>query len=392
MNIRKLCCAVLAVSCLILAGCSGNENAVFVQSVADLEALGSLAANDRFAGMVVSEHVTEIQKDADKTVAELLVQEGQDVQEGQALFTYDVEQLQLSLDKQLLELEQLKATIENYQIQIEELKRGEATSTGSDKLQYTIQIQTTQIDLKEAELNLQAKEKTVAQSQTLLENVTVTAPVAGRVTSISESGMDNQGNPVAFITIQQAGSFRVKGTLGELQRGVITEGVRIKVVSRTDETQCWYGTVGLVDYESPTQGNTNSNMMIGGNFDSMTATSNYPFYVDLESTEGLLLGQHVYMELALEEATQASGPVISSAFICYDENGSTYVWAEDGSSLEKRSVTIGQENFMLGTVEILEGLDAEDYIAFPDPEVCIPGAPTTRTEPVNPAEEGSEVS
>ena len=113
MNIRKLCCAVLAVSCLILAGCSGNENAVFVQSVAELEALGSLAANDRFAGMVVSEHVTEIQKDADKTVAELLVQEGQDVQEGQALFTYDVEQLQLSLDKQLLELEQLKATIEN---------------------------------------------------------------------------------------------------------------------------------------------------------------------------------------------------------------------------------------------------------------------------------------
>jgi hypothetical protein len=98
------------------------------------------------------------------------------------------------------------------------------------------------------------------------------------------------------------------------------------------------------------------------------------------------------MELAFEEGSQPSGPVISSAFICYEENGSAFVWVEEGSSLKKRNVTIGQENFMLGTVEILEGLEAEDYIAFPDPEVCVPGAPTTRTEPVNPAEEGSEVS
>lgn len=392
MNLKRIACGLLSAATLMLAGCSGNGNAVFVQSVAELDAMGSLAANDRYAGMVVSEHVTEIHKDGDKTVSELLVQEGQDVVAGQSLFTYDVQQLQLTLDKQLLELEQLKATIENYKVQIEELKRGEATSTGSDKLQYTIQIQTTQIDLKEAELNLQAKEKTVAQSQALLENVTVTAPVAGRVTAISESGYDNQGNPTAYITIQQAGSFRVKGILGELQRGVITEGVRVRIVSRTDEAQCWYGTVALVDYESPSQGMTGNNMMIGGAMEPMTASSNYPFYVDLDSTDGLLLGQHVYLELAVEEENQPTGLVISSAFLCYDEDGSTYVWAEDGSSLEKRRVTIGQENYMLGTVEILEGLDGEDYIAFPDPETCIPGAPTTRNKPVETTGEGFEVT
>lgn len=392
MKLRKLCAFLLAASLLTLAGCANGENAVFVQSVADLDAMGSLAANDRFAGMVVSEHVTEIHKDSDKTVAELKVQEGQDVTEGQELFTYDVEQLQLTLDKQLLELEQLKATIENYKLQIEELKRGEAVSLGSDKLQYTIQIQTTQIDLKEAELNLQAKEKTVAQSQELMQNTTVTSPVAGRVTSISESGMDNQGNPLAYITIQQAGSFRIKGSLGELQRGVITEGVRLKAVSRTDESLYWYGTVTLVDYESPSQGSTGSNMMIGGSFDPMTTTSNYPFYVELDSTEGLLLGQHVYLELATEETGQPTGPVISSAFICYDEEGNPYVWAEDGSGLEKRSVTLGQENYMLGTVEILEGLELDDYIAFPDPELCVPGAPTTRTEPVDPTVEETGVN
>ena len=32
---------------------------------------------------------------------------------------------------------------------------------------------------------------------------------------------------------------------------------------------------------------------------------------------------------------------------------------------------------MTGTVSILEGLTAQDYIAFPDPNLCTVGAPTT---------------
>ena len=32
---------------------------------------------------------------------------------------------------------------------------------------------------------------------------------------------------------------------------------------------------------------------------------------------------------------------------------------------------------MTGTVQILTGLNMEDYIAFPDEALCKPGAPTT---------------
>jgi len=38
---------------------------------------------------------------------------------------------------------------------------------------------------------------------------------------------------------------------------------------------------------------------------------------------------------------------------------------------------------MMGTVQILEGLTEEDYIAFPDPELCVEGAPTTRQSAAN---------
>ena len=385
MNVKKWLCIVCA-ACLALSlgACGSDENAVYVQSVKTLSGIGAIAPGDRFPGMVVSENITEIQKDNDKVVAETHVKEGDDVVEGQELFTYDMDQLQLTLDKQRLELEQLKATIENYKTQIEDLKKDEARATGSAKLQYTIQIQSMQVDLKEAELNLVAKEKEVSQSETMLENVTVVSPVTGRVTGVNENGYDNYGNPLAYITIQQAGSFRIKGTLGELQRGGIVEGSRMKIVSRTDENVFWFGTVTLVDYESPSQGNDN-NIYIGGVEDPMSSSSKYPFYVELESSEGLLLGQHVYLELdAGEEASAALS--ISSAFVCFDENGNAYVWAEKNGKLEVRPVVTGEYNFMLDTMEILEGLTEEDYIAFPNEELCVEGAPTTHDEPV--AEEG----
>lgn len=381
MKLRKCCAAVLAMTlALSLAACTGGGSAVYVQSVAELSNMGGIAPGDRFPGMVVSENVTEIQKDGDKSIAELLVKEGQDVTEGQELFSYDMEQLQLALDKQKLEKEQLVATIENYKSQIKDLEKAEKKAKGNNKLQYTVQIQSMQVDLKEAELNLQAKEREIAKSEEVLQNVTVTSPVTGRVTAISENGTDNYGNPLPYITIQQAGSFRIKAILSELQRGAIAEGTRMKIVSRTDSNIFWMGTVTLVDYESPSQENQNS-MYYGTNTDSMIASSKYPFYVELDSIDGLLLGQHVYLEVDTGEEEETVYPAISSAFLCYGEDGSTYVWAENGGKLEKRIVTVGEYNFMLDTVEILEGLTEEDFIAFPDPELCVEGAATTHNEP-----------
>ena len=155
---KKYLLPLMLALCLLLTACGVPENAVFVQPVSELSQLDSLGAGDRFPGMVVSENVAAVQKDGQQVIAEVLVKVGDDVTEGQELFRYDVDQLQLALDKQKLELEQLKAAIENYKEQIADLKKDEADAKGSSKLQYTIQIQSLEIDLKEGELNLAAKE------------------------------------------------------------------------------------------------------------------------------------------------------------------------------------------------------------------------------------------
>lgn len=378
MKLKRCFAALLALALTAaLTGCS-NDTAVYVQSVGTLAGMGGIAPGDKFLGLVVSENVSEIKKDKDKTVLELKVHEGDDVKKGQELFSYDTEELQLSLDKQRLELEQLNASIENYKSQIEQLQKSFNSAGAQLKLEYTVQIQTTQVDLKEAELNVKTKENEIKKSEDLLENAVVTAPVDGRVQAINETGTDSQGNEAPYITIQQIGSYRVKGILGELQRGGLIEGDRVKITSRTGSTQVWSGTITLVDYENPSQGNDNDRYY-GMSSDEMTSSSRYPFYVKLDSTDGLLLGQHMYLEKETEEGAPAALS-ISMAFLCYEEDGTPYVWAEARNKLEKRMVTLGEMNDMAGTCEILEGLTTEDYIAFPDETVCHPGAPTTHTQ------------
>lgn len=377
---RKLAAALVCALCLTLSACGGSGTAVYVQSVERLAAMGGIAPGNRFLGMVVSEHTAEINRDADKTIAELLVKEGDDVQEGQALFSYDTEELQLNLDKKNLELEQLKSSIESYKEKIKTLERERSGLSGTAKLQYTVEIQSAQVDQKEAELKLKTKEDEVKKAQELLDNSTVTSPITGRVQKINENDTtDSDGKPAAYITIQQSGAYRVKGVLGELQRGSLKEGDRVKLVPRTEENAAWTGTVTLVDYENPTQG-SDTDRYYGSSSDEMTTASRYPFYVELDSTDGLMLGQHLYIEL--DTGADAPGVGISGAFLCYNEDGSAYVWAEKGGKLEKRAVTLGDYDPMTDVQKITEGLSLEDYIAYPDPELCRSGAPTTHDQPV----------
>ena len=154
---RKFAGLLVCALCLTLSACGSSATAVYVQSVERLAAMGGIAPGNRFLGMVVSEHTAEINRDADKTIAELLVKEGDDVNEGQALFSYDTEELQLNLDKKKLELQQLKSSIETYKQKIATLEKERDTVSGTARLQYTVEIQSAQVDQKEAELKLKTK-------------------------------------------------------------------------------------------------------------------------------------------------------------------------------------------------------------------------------------------
>ena len=199
-----------------------------------------------------------------------------------------------------------------------------------------------------------------------MKNVTVTSPVAGRVKAINENGgTDQNGKPLPFMTIVETSGFRVKGYVNENNAGTLTEGTAVVIRSRVND-QTWKGTITLIDWENAQQGNQNNNY--GGSSDDTSSSSKYPFYVELETSDGLLLGQHVYIEPDYgQDAEQDANTLKLPAYYINDVDSAPWVWAQNvKGKLEKRSLTLGDYDAEMDTYVVTDGLTAEDYIAFPD--------------------------
>jgi HlyD family secretion protein len=356
---------VLALSLSLLTGCgTGSEDTASVQSVAMITGTGSVGVVDCYAGKVVSGETAKLKKDEDKTVLEVLVAEGDMVSEGDVLFSYDTEAMQLSLDKLKLEKENYENTISAAESEITELESQRSKASSSQQLSYTLQINSRQADIREAEYNMALKDKEIATMEADMENAEITSPISGRVMSVAdEDSTDYSSDDSAFITVMDVSSYRVEGEINELNLYSMTEGMRVVVRSRIDETQVWYGVIDSIDWENPVKNSSNSYYV--SDSDDMTTASKYPFYVVLDDTDGLLLGQHVYIEPDYGQE-QTSGLMLPAYFV-NDEGDDAWVWAANAKGkLEKRSVTLGVYDSDLDEYEILSGLTAEDYIAFPE--------------------------
>lgn len=372
---------VLLVLALVLGlcGCGGDGAAVTVQR-ADQLAIAGLAG-ERYAGIVVSENVVEITRDSTKRVEELYVKVGDEVKAGDKLFSYDSDELELALEKAQLEVEKMTNELADYKEQLEKLEKKLAkTWNDSDKVRLTLEINTLKATIMENEYNLKAKDKEIATLKEMLENIDITTPVDGTVRKIDEEGQSG-----SYITVQQSGAYRVQGMLNEMSMGGgIMPGSRVKVYSRVSE-DTWMGTVTGINTADASQNNgdmwNNYGMM-----DTMTLASSYVFDVEMDSVEGLLLGQHVYIELFVEQMPMEGLWIPESFLTDLVMNEETFemtakVFAENSrGKLEQRTVTLGMYDGMTGCYEVLSGITAEDYLADPANPGCTAGAETMRRE------------
>ncbi len=379
---KGICVLLTLVLVLSLTACSGGDAAVTVQRADRLMSAG--VAGERYAGVVVSNNVVEINRDSSKRIEELYVEVGDTVSAGDKLFSYDSDELELSLEKAQLEVEKMTNEQTDYTAQLEKLeKKLNNTWNESDKVHLTLEINTLKTTMMETEYNLKAKDKEIATLTEMLSNTDILSPVDGTVRKVDEEGQSG-----SFITVQQSGAYRVQGMLNEMSMGSgLMSGSRVQVFSRvSDET--WTGTVTSVNTSEAVQdSNMNMGFMGGAIAETMTTTSSYVFDVELDSVDGLLLGQHVYIEL-MQEMTMTEGLWIPENFLInFETDEETFemgaaVFAEGANGkLEERRVTLGMYDGMTGCYEILSGVSAEDYIADPYDPGCEAGASVMRREP-----------
>lgn len=365
------------------------EKAVFVESVAAITGMGSSnGMMNRFSGVVESQETWSIEQNQEYSVAEVYVKVGDTVEEGTPLFIYDVEQFNEKLEQAKIDLERLNAELSSMNTTIAELEKEKAEADASLKASYTIQIQQQELEKKQKEYDIKSKQSEIDKLNDNIANATVTSKIAGVVQTINNgnSGQTYYGeNDNSFIKIMKTGDFRVKGTINESNIGEITEGVAMIVHSRVDPDKTWTGTVTVIDRE-----NGKASQSYYGS-DTSAQSTNYPFYVDLDSSEDLMLGQHVYMEInagQLDESKK-TGIWIDEYYVDQTDPEKPVIWAAENGKLKKRAVTLGERDEELFKVQVLEGLTAEDYIAFPD-ENMKEGTPTITMEEMAAASEGED--
>lgn len=355
-----------------------DENVVYVTTVESLTnpSNGNGVLN-RFAGVVETQEKLEIQPNTEKTVKEIYVEEGQEVDVGTPLFSYDTETDEENLSKAKLELERINNTIGNKYNEIAALEKEKKSASSDAKLDYTMQIQSAQMELKQSEYEKKSKQVEIQKLQDSIDNAEILSEMAGVVKSINNGNENNMyGESQAFMTIIAMGDFRIKGKINEQNMGAIVPGQAVVVHSRLDESVTWTGTMGEVDMQNP--GNDSSNMYYYGG-DSSTQSNSYPFYVELDSSEGLMLGQHVYIEADYGQEDERAGLWLDEYLIAGLDD-KPYVWADNGKGkLEKKEITLGQYDENLFQYEIADGLSLEDMITYPE-EGLEEGMPTVPGE------------
>ena len=364
-----------------------GDTVVYVSKVSVITGAESAATN-RFAGVVEPQKTVNVQIESGRKVKEVQVKTGEEVKSGQLLFEYDLSSIEDDLKQAQLDLDRLKNEQISLTEQIATLEAEKKKAKAEDQLSYTIEIETNKMNLKKNEYSQKSKQSEIDKLQSATQNTEVRSEIDGVIQKIDTSKMtsddgdsvddssamdsmssDSSSDSSAFITILSTGAYRVKGKVNEQNRDSIIPGESVIIRSRVDSSKTWKGTMGSIDVNNGTSDDDNSDMYFGmssTSSDDQTSSTSYPFYVELDSSEDLMLGQHVYIERDIGQDEQKDGLWLSDYYILDTDTNEPYVWAaNDKNRLEKRYVTLGKHDDDLGEYEIVDGLTKKDAIAFP---------------------------
>ena len=352
-----------------------QEGTVYVQSVSVITGVGPAGQRNRYSGVVEAKNVVKLDPDKDLTVKECFVAAGDKVVKGQRLFSYDVESMQIAFEQLQLDILGLENGIQTGEAKVESLKKKLATVKEFKKYEIQMDIQTEELEVRKKKYELSGKTKQAEDMEEALKNTVVYSPVTGTVRSVKtgdSSGQDyysygGSTEDTAYITIVAGNDYCVKGTVSEQTIHTLQEGMDVRILSRVDDS-IWPGRIYKINTEETKQNGSRYYYYDSG---SGEQASKYDFFVELDNNEGLLMGQHVYIELG-SGADQESDALLLPLYYVVENEGQPFVYAADGENrIEKRTVTLGDQDEENGTVAILDGLSYLDRIAFPDETVQV---------------------
>lgn len=219
-----------------------------------------------------------------------------------------------------------------------------------------------QAQIKEMEFSIKVAESEYSIMQKEADSGEVVAEFDGTVVGLQDPAMIMSDQP--FLKVSGGGGFYVTGSVSELELDNIQLGQTVSVMS-WDNYQTYEGTiVEIQQFPDETR-----RYYYSGNQN----VSYFPYKIFIDESADLQDGYYVSMTLRAGE--NQTGLYVNSAFV-RTEGASSYVYVrgEDGR-LEKRIIQVGGSLWGSYT-QVLDGLTAEDFVAFPYGKTVKEGAPT----------------
>lgn len=397
---------VLVIAALIAGGVAFYKyrqanSTVEVVPVGNINMYVGESSNQEISGYVTSTKSQDVILSSNQIVKEVLVKKGEKIKAGTDLLRLDTEEKQIDLELKGLSVQEVQRKIDKLNRELTEIQSAavisdtsnangtasfqrsstrstrSTSSTTNSQNQYTAEEKQQLIDEKRNEirsLEIDLKEESLEYTklQKEIQNATVKSTIDGTVKSIEDPNTYTSGKGKAFLKIVSSDGLYLQGNVSELKLDSIQVGDELTAQSWETGEEFKAKVTEISTY--PVSGNDMSDGT--GNPNS----SYYPFKAYIEDTEAVSNGEYVTITLGDGNTLSSEeGVFLPPAYIRKEGNRSyVYVQGEDGL-LEKRYVKTGKSSYGI-SVEILEGVTFDDYIAFPYGKNVKDGAKTKLSE------------
>lgn len=276
-------------------------------------------------------------------VKDIEVKEGQEVEKGTKLFSYDNEEINLQmkqaeLDQKMADMryDQGKKKIDSLKKEIKKVKDSGAGKEVTDPMEEQVselEIAQKTTDLEKEKGKLQKEELNKKQKE-----LTIYSNFAGVVQKLDKDAAQSSsqalgGQGKAFLQVASKDPFQVQGTLTELQKSQIQKDQTFTVTAKANNKKKWTGKITEVS-EFPTSAEMGQ---AGGVGEATQNMSQYTYKASLDSQDGLSPGYHVSLQVNLENKTMIAVP--SKSIVEKDDDA--FVYIEEKGKLRKQNVKKG---------------------------------------------------
>ena len=349
-----------------------EKRRIDVQQVSELNWFGG-ESGVTGSGTIISDGSQSVYLSKENPIEKVYVKQGQQVSIGDPLLAYDMTKAKIQLEIKKLEMEKVQydlAIVQKEWKQLSEMKpiepekpepeqdsEQEPAQESDQKEGYTKEELAKKLFEKKKqmqELDLKLR-MTKLEIETLKEASTdgiIKSQINGTVKAIqSEDNKSNDNDPYIFLT--QSEGLYLYGTISELQLESIKAG---QVVSGNswESGEVFSATVKEIESFPTASGEDMGNQ----------AVSYYGFKAYIEDTSKLKVGEGVEYNIAMDEQKNMEVITLPKAYV-READGQYYVLKEGKDHrVQKQFVKVGK--VVYGTAyEIVDGITAEDYIAFP---------------------------